>query len=231
MSARENITRIRVVYDALQELASEVVFVGGATVSLYADREVGEVRPTDDVDVLVELMHHREYAAIEKKLRAKGFVNDVQSRVVCRYRVKGVVVDVMPTDERVLGFSNMWYKAGYRAAVTQAIDTRRRIKLFPAPYFVASKLEAFNNRGKGDGRSSSDFEDIVYILNNRSSIWNEIHESPHELYNYLRAQFASLLDNDYIDEWIGAHLEYSEQARIRTIAGEMRVISHAEKKG
>lgn len=38
MSARENITRIKVVHDALQELAAEVVFVGGATVALYTDR-------------------------------------------------------------------------------------------------------------------------------------------------------------------------------------------------
>ena len=50
-------TRIKVVYDALEELANEVVFVGGATVALYADRPSGEARPTDDVDILVELMH------------------------------------------------------------------------------------------------------------------------------------------------------------------------------
>jgi hypothetical protein len=34
MSHRENMTRIKAVYLALEELASEVVFVGGATVSL-----------------------------------------------------------------------------------------------------------------------------------------------------------------------------------------------------
>lgn len=38
MSHRENVVRIKVVYDALEELGREVVFVGGATVSLYADR-------------------------------------------------------------------------------------------------------------------------------------------------------------------------------------------------
>lgn len=49
--SRESITRIKVVYDALEELANEVVFVGGATVALYADRPSGEARPTDDVDI------------------------------------------------------------------------------------------------------------------------------------------------------------------------------------
>lgn len=55
MSARENIIRMKVVHDALEELATEVVFVGGATVALYIDRPAGETRPTDDVDILVEL--------------------------------------------------------------------------------------------------------------------------------------------------------------------------------
>ena len=49
MSHRENITRIKAVYNALEELADQVVFVGGATVSLYGERPAGEVRPTDDV--------------------------------------------------------------------------------------------------------------------------------------------------------------------------------------
>jgi len=62
--SRESIGRIKVVYDALEELANEVVFVGGATVALYAERPSGEARPTDDVDILVELIHYKDYAAI-----------------------------------------------------------------------------------------------------------------------------------------------------------------------
>lgn len=58
MSMQQNITRIKVVNDALEELADEVVYVGGATVALYADRPAGESRPTDDVDILIELMHY-----------------------------------------------------------------------------------------------------------------------------------------------------------------------------
>ena len=102
--SRENITRIKVVYDSLEELAGEVVFVGGATVALYADRPSGEARPTDDMDILVELMHYRDYAAIEDRLRSKGFTNDTESGVICRYKIQGIIVDVMPTGENTLGF-------------------------------------------------------------------------------------------------------------------------------
>src|SRR4051812_21945692 len=109
MSHRNNLLRIRAVYEALGNLQNEVVFVGGATVSLYADRKAEEVRPTDDIDILVEIWTHRDYAIIEERLREKGFVNDQQSGIVCRYTVQGITVDIMATGENVLNFSNKWY--------------------------------------------------------------------------------------------------------------------------
>jgi hypothetical protein len=70
MSHRENITRIKAVHYALEELAKDVVFVGGATVSLYSTRPETETRPTDDVDVVIELLHYRNYAVLEERLRS-----------------------------------------------------------------------------------------------------------------------------------------------------------------
>ena len=221
MSKRENITRIKVVHDALEELAPEVVFVGGATVSLYTDRPSGEARPTDDVDILVELLHYRDYAAIEDKLRAKGFANDTESNVICRYQVRGITVDVMPTAENALGFTNPWYTQGYQTSMDCTIAPGYTVRIFQPVYFLASKMEAFKNRGGGDGRWSSDFEDIVYILNNRTTIWDELRAANEEASHYLKQEFGRLLANEYIDEWISVHLEHSEQARIRTILGEL----------
>lgn len=58
MSHRENITRIKAVHQALEELAADVVFVGGATVSFYSTRPETETRPTDDVDIVVEIIQY-----------------------------------------------------------------------------------------------------------------------------------------------------------------------------
>ena len=174
MSHRENLLRIKAVYNALEELAKDVVFVGGATVSLYTDRVAEEVRPTDDIDILVELVSYQGYADIEEKLRQKGFINDWESGVICRYKVQGIIVDVMPTSDQILGFSNRWYMPGFSNAIDYTLDKRHIIKIFAPPYFLATKLEAFNNRGHADGRTSTDFEDIVYFLNNRSTIWEEL---------------------------------------------------------
>ncbi len=219
--SRESITRIKVVYDALEELANEVVFVGGATVALYADRPSGEARPTEDVDILVELMYYRDYAAIEERLRSKGFTNDTESGVICRYRVRGIIVDVMPTGENTLGFTNSWYEQGYATAMTHALDEHYTIKIFQPVYFLATKMEAFNNRGGGDGRWSSDFEDIVYVLNNRTTIWEELQAADAAVKAYFKEQFRLLLENEYFGEWISAHLEQNEQRRLRMIIGEL----------
>lgn len=222
MSHAQNIIRIKAVYTALEELAKEVVFVGGATVSLYAERPTEEIRPTDDVDILMELMNYSGYAAIEEKLRLKGFVNDVESGLICRYRVHGIIVDVMPTGENVLGFSNRWYPEGYKNAIEVHLDGNYYIRIFQPAWFIASKLEAFRDRGENDGRMSSDFEDIVFILNNRRSIWEEMDNTPPPLNEYLQQQFQELLAKEHIYEWIGAHLDHSEQRRVTYIMGGLQ---------
>lgn len=225
MSHRENITRIKAVYNALEELRREVVFVGGATVSLYADRAGEEVRPTNDVDILIELLNYKGYEQLETKLRQKGFVNDQDSKIICRYKVRGIVVDVMPTSEEILGFSNKWYKQGFATAMDFQLESdgaeRYTIRIFKPVYFVATKLEAFKNRGHGDGRTSSDFEDIVYLLNNRTTIWQELDDAEEDVRAYLGIVFMELLNNVYLDEWIAANLEFSEKGRTKFIINKM----------
>lgn len=70
MSHQTNITRIRAVNNTLGNLKDRVVFVGGATVSLYTDRAAPESRPTDDVDILVEIATYREYANLKNNYGA-----------------------------------------------------------------------------------------------------------------------------------------------------------------
>jgi hypothetical protein len=113
MSHKENITRIKAVYNALGDLKNKVAFIGGAVVSLYADRIAEEVRPTDDVDILVEIYTHPKFAELEEQLRKIGFVNDTTSKFVARYIYSGVIVDVMPVVQNILGFNNRWYVQGF----------------------------------------------------------------------------------------------------------------------
>lgn len=222
MSHRTNITRIKAVNNALGELKNRVAFVGGATVSLYADRMAEEVRPTDDIDILVELWSRWEYAELEDKLRQLGFKNDKTAKFVGRYIIDGVLVDLMPTAAGILGFSNIWYAEGFNAAVEYNIDEYNTVKIFPATYFIASKIEAFKNRGKEDGRLSTDFEDIIFVMENRDAIWDEMDQAQSPLRDYLILEFNTLLKNQYFEEWINAHTGFNSPSAAGFILSSLR---------
>ena len=181
--------------------------MGGATISLYPDRPVLEVRPTDDIDVIIEILNYVDRAKLEERLRSIGFSHDIESGVICRYKIQGIIVDIMPTNDPSIGFTNIWYPEGFEKAVDHEIDERSIIKILSAPYFIATKLEAHKARGKNDGRTSHDFEDIVYVLENRESIWEEMDNSDSSVKEYLRSEFQILLKNPNLFEWIDSHVE------------------------
>lgn len=91
-----NRLRLKAVANQLGPLNEQVVYVGGATVSLYVDENATlDIRPTDDVDVIIELASYTNYSQLDERLRALGFQNDVMSGVICRYRMPGMLIDVM----------------------------------------------------------------------------------------------------------------------------------------
>lgn len=221
MSHQANISRIKAVNNALGTLSEKVVFVGGATASLYADKQAGEVRPTEDVDVLIEIYTYKEIARVEEQLRKQGFQPDMESSFKYRYRVQGIIVDIMPMDEEALGFSNRWYQEGFQNAINYKIDDHYTVKIFSPPYFIATKLEAFKHRGDRDGRTSEDFEDIVYVLENRASVWEELDKTSGELRKYLSAEVKKLQQTLHFEEWIDAHTERGEPPATYMIIEEL----------
>lgn len=225
MSHQLNTVRIKAVANALESLKEKVVFVGGATISLYPDQPTSEVRPTDDVDVIIEILNYGNRAELEEKLRSIGFSHDIESGVICRYRILGIIVDIIPTNDPSIGFSNIWYTEGFKNAVDFQIDDQCKVKILSAPYFIATKLEAHKDRGQNDGRTSQDFEDIIYILENRGVIWEEINQSNEVLKNYLITEFRNLIENPNIFEWIDCHVERVSPPATYFIMEELRKLT------
>jgi hypothetical protein len=95
------------------QLCAEFAFVGGAVAGLLiTDPANPPIRATEDVDVVAEVLALADYHVVEARLRERGFVQDMRPGApICRWQVEGVTVDVMPTDERILGFANRWYCA------------------------------------------------------------------------------------------------------------------------
>lgn len=226
MSHDINIARIRAVSNALEELKDEVVFVGGATVSLYASRAAVETRPTEDVDIAVELISYMKYVELEERLRNKGFRNDPAGHMG-RFLLKGLTVDVIPTRERVLGFYNKWYGEGFKNAQDYTIGTGVVVKIFTAPYFVASKFEALKQREpREELRESRDLEDIVFILENRRTIWEEMLGAEISLKHYLLKEFKNLYENRYIEEIIEGHAGIKSPSSAFFILEDMESFVH-----
>ncbi len=102
----------------LGELSRDFVFVGGSTIALYVDSDsviLSDIRPTTDVDVITEISSHLEQHELEKKLMTRNFSQafNRSDDPICRWRNGELILDVMPLDERILGFSNRWYKEGF----------------------------------------------------------------------------------------------------------------------
>jgi predicted nucleotidyltransferase len=208
MSDHINIARLKAVADILSGLKEEIVFVGGATVSLYAAKpELTTIRATDDVDVVVELVTKSEFYLLQERLLSLGFQHDRNAPIISRFLYQGIKVDFMPIEPTVLGFTNRWYEEGIRQKIKVDLDNSTSIYIFSAPYFLASKMEAFLKRGKGDFFASHDLEDIVYVLDHRPIVQNEIMASPTTVKTYLLEEFARLRNQHLFEEALLGHVE------------------------
>ena len=146
------LARLETVAQALAPVQEKVVFLGGSIVGLLlTDRASPPVRPTKDVDVLVETVTYGQQAGLESRLRSLGFEHDQsEGAPICRWLIGDVKVDVMPSDASALGFSNRWYPEALRTAIPCPLRKGIQIALVSPACFLATKLEAFSSRGNGD---------------------------------------------------------------------------------
>lgn len=105
-----------------EDLCRQLVFVGGAVAGLLiSDPAQPAIRPTEDVDLLAQVLARSDYYALEQQLRLRGFAQDMRPQApICRWLVDGVIVDVMPTIPEVLGFASRWYPMAMQTALDSA---------------------------------------------------------------------------------------------------------------
>lgn len=226
-----NITILEITAKGLEELKDEMIFVGGAVAELYAsDPAASDIRPTIDVDCVIELSSRSEHAKLEAKLRNKGFSNDISKDApICRWIYQDIKVDVMPTDSAILGFSNKWYLEGIENKIIKILPAGTEIFVFPPEYYLATKFEAHKNRGGNDLRQSHDFEDIIYILDNCPDILNDITNTNTSIKAYLKEECQNLSDNINLTEGIESALPYgSGNERTEIIIGIISEIAEIE---
>lgn len=207
---KQSIDAIKTIAKKLDDLNDQVVYVGGAVAALYADDPgAPEFRPTKDVDIVIEIASASELEKFRQQLSDRDIHFSMDTKVTCRFKYQDIYLDVMATREIGWAPANPWFKSGFDDPEIHKIDDLK-IKIMRVVYYLAAKFVAFKNRGK-DPRTSHDFEDIVYVLDNRTTLVNEVSESTRDVKSFLLSEFNTMLSDATFQEAIIAHLEPATQ--------------------
>ena len=206
---------------ALGDLVGEVAFVGGATIVLWiTDPGAPAPRPTKDVDVVIDVTTPNAFHGFQTRLRRRGFHEDIDSGVICRWRYdEDLILDAMPAAGELLGFENPWHLAAMPHAARQTLPSGAQIRAITPPYLVATKLAAFAGRGRGDHLGSRDLEDIILLVDGREEVVTEVSEADCDVRGFVVTEVAGLLNQPrFIDAIFGfLRADMASQARAETV--------------
>lgn len=219
-----NLGVVAEVAKGLGDLNDSVVFVGGAVVSVYADDPAAEdIRPTKDIDLALKLLDLSQIE-LDIKLAKLGFHLDLQGHATCRYNYNDIAVDVITLADPMTGPDLLWYEIGLESTL-EIIVNEIVVRVFSAPNYLATKFAAFSDRGQNDHRLSHDFEDIIYVVDNHSTIVDEINKADHRVRNYLTSEFLKVMDSPHREEILSAHLHpFIAEHRYPILVGKLQAI-------
>ena len=235
----DNLEMLIAASKTLQPIIRDLVFIGGCVTDLYITDKLGVLSSnTKDVDVLIEVIGQSNYYKLEKKLRKLGLKNKADNEVICSWLLETdgteLTLDIIPTDENILGFSNIWHSEAIKNYKIEKIDDEIEIKITTAPIFIAIKIAAFLSRGNQDYFLSKDIEDIVVLLNGRKEIADEVQHASNEIKSYLAEQFNIMIKSeDFLDALNGHMCEYNDnniiQYRTNNVKSRIKLIIDAMK--
>jgi hypothetical protein len=224
--ADPNIGMLRVAVTQLADLADELVFVGGATTGLFiTDAASADVRSTRDVDAIVEATTYSKYVDFERRLEKAGFLRDISDGApICRWTKGETIFDILPIEGNILGFRNSWYSGAVATAVSVEIAPKVHIRVITPIYFLATKLEAFTDRGENDFLGSSDLEDIISVVNGREELIFEVEDAPDDVRAYIAAAIADLLSKRAFIDALPGHLN-PDDSRINIVVNRLQQLA------
>ena len=217
--------RLDKVAEFLPEIIERLVFVGGGvTEILVTDSGGRKPRPTEDVDCIIEVGSLAEYHHVEKCIRQAGFRHDSTiPPLICRWERGEIVLDVMPTIEGILGFTNRWYKYAILNPLPFTLPSGFNIKIVHPVFYFATKTEAFRSRGKSNYFLSHDFEDIVSLVNGREGLVQEMNQADLLVQGEMKNFWFPRLNEVDFNAGIQAHLDaYEDVARTPVVNERFR---------
>lgn len=185
---------------ALGPLVHDLVFLGGASIQIWiSDPAAPTTRATNDVDVISAVTTRVEYYRLARRLKERGFSEASDSPVICRWNhpATNLVLDVMPQEQNVLGFSNPWYPHAIETSIERKLPSGAYIKAANPAAIIATKLAAWKGRGKEDMLLSLDLHDILVLLDGRPELQAEISQQPAPIRTYIAEELNAIQENNY----------------------------------
>jgi hypothetical protein len=212
----------------LDQLGVPYAFTGGIAIGFLLDHpHLTTLRPTGDVDAIAAVVTRIQHTALEEQLRQLGFHHaSSEGAPICRWLYHGTKVDVMPAKDTAGQKSNPWFEHALRTA---SIKTLRQVtvRVVSAPCFVATKLVAFADRGKGDFYGSHDLEDVVTVVDGRGSLGSELAAEDEALRRFVSSAIRHLLGLTGFVDALPGHLESDEasQQRLPLLLNRLQAIA------
>jgi hypothetical protein len=180
MSRRELLDRLERAATDLEVVGLPMVVVGGATMPLYVGPDAETVlRETKDVDVMVEAGSYAEFAALEARLRTAGFRQDLAERGPrCRWYKGEAQYDIV--DVRTDFPDDPWARPLGPGIERRFLPSGRSVPVLSAGRFLAAKVAALRDRGGAHWYLSTDFEDIVLLLESHAQLQPWLSGTPPE---------------------------------------------------
>jgi predicted nucleotidyltransferase len=155
---------------------------------------------------------------MQERLAELHFYPDPEGHAICSYKYEKIAIDIMSADDSSMGPTNRWYKPGFKYMQEIKLPEGITINILPASYFLATKLEAFKDRGENDFYGSHDYEDIIYLLDNRTTIVEEVISADDDVKEYIRQELSKIRKHPQANEILAMHIHpYVREERFKML--------------
>jgi hypothetical protein len=118
----------------------------------------------------------------------------------------------MPQAPANLGMNTRWFPEVLKQAWAVDLGGNCIAKVVTPPLFLATKLEAFKDRGKEDYYMSHDLEDIITLVDGRATLVEEVAAVNTEIRAFVSDEFSRILRHPDFRDSLPGHLSATLEA-------------------
>jgi predicted nucleotidyltransferase len=178
----------------LGDRKEDFVLVGGVCPALYPLLPTVSLNFTEDIDIVIRASSLAQWHRFKRELEARAFKypSDPPGQPVCRLEKGNLQLDLLTTGDH-LGFTNRFYEDVFR---TRTLVSGDGISLYVASPvgFVATKLEAYFDRGLKEPLPSKDMEDVLVVLRGLPALLDDVASGDDPLAHGVRALLLRVVE-------------------------------------